>query len=211
MTCGIVGGDSSLGVTLDSKVAAVAPERESSKQSPGRLSSRMSLLSKIKFGSEKYPALTGVRAVGATVVFFDHFPLWPDEYITINVMAFFYTLSGFLIVRIYYEQLELSRAWLTKYFVNRFARFYPVYLLLLSIAVFLHRDFRPWVLITNFTLTHALFYGTDVIIGPSWSLTVEECFYFLAPLFMFLARRYVFLVPFALGGFLLLVALMISK
>ena len=171
----------------------------------------MHSLSKINLGGEKYPALTGVRAVGATVVFFDHFPLWPDRHITINVMAFFYALSGFLIVRIYYEQLELSRAWLARYFVKRFARIYPVYLLLLTVAVFLHRDFHPWVLITNYSLTHALFHGMDLIIQPSWSLTVEECFYFLAPLFMLLARRHGFVLPFAFGWLLLFIALIISK
>jgi len=170
----------------------------------------MNLFSKIELGNEKYPALTGVRAVGATVVFFDHFPLWPDAHLTLNVMAFFYALSGFLIVRIYYDKAQLRLAWLTKYFVNRFARIYPVYFLLLTIAIFLHGNFQPWVLVKNYTLTHALFHKTDFIIQPSWSLTVEECFYFLAPVFMILARRYNFLAPFALGCMLLLAALGVS-
>ena len=171
----------------------------------------MHLFSRIKLGSERYPALTGVRALGATVVFLDHFPPWVAAHITINVMAFFFALSGFLIVRIYYEQAEFTRRWLSKYFVNRFARIYPVYFLLLSIAVCLQHDFRPWTLITNYTLTHALFHGTELIIQPSWSLTVEECFYFLAPLFMILARRHNFWVPFALACFFLMAALVISN
>jgi peptidoglycan/LPS O-acetylase OafA/YrhL len=171
----------------------------------------MRLFSQLKIGSERYPALTGVRALGATVVFLDHFPPWIDAHIIINVMAFFFALSGFLIVRIYYEQAELRRRWLSKYFVNRFARIYPVYFLLLSIAVCLLHDFRPWTLITNYTLTHALFHGTELIIQPSWSLTVEECFYFLAPAFMILARRHNFWVPFALASVFLLAALVVSK
>jgi peptidoglycan/LPS O-acetylase OafA/YrhL len=169
------------------------------------------VFSQIKLGREKYPALTGIRALGATVVFFDHFPLWSDSHITINVMAFFYALSGFLIVRVYYEQAELKRRWLFKYFVNRFARIYPVYFLLLSIAVCLQHEFRPWSLLANYTLTHALFNGTQFVIQPSWSLTVEECFYFLAPVFMILARRFNFWAPFALGCVLLSAALAISK
>jgi len=171
----------------------------------------MSVLSNMKVGGEKYPALTGVRALGATVVFFDHFPLWPDQHLTLNVMAFFFALSGFLIVRIYYEQAELRRRWLAKYFVNRVARIYPVYFLLLSVAVCLHLDFRPWVLLKNYSLTHALFLGTPLLIQPSWTLTVEECFYFLAPAFMVLARRRGFALAFALGGLLLPIALVISK
>jgi peptidoglycan/LPS O-acetylase OafA/YrhL len=171
----------------------------------------MSVLSNLKLGGEKYPALTGVRALGATVVFFDHFPLWPDQHLTLNVMAFFFALSGFLIVRIYFDQAELRPRWLAKYFVNRWARIYPVYFLLLSVAVCLHLDFRPWVLLQNYTLTHALFRGTPLLIQPSWTLTVEECFYFLAPVFMVLARRRGFGLAFALGCLLLPAALLISK
>ena len=167
--------------------------------------------SKIELGKEKYPTLTGIRALGASAVFFDHFPLWADVHLTLNVMAFFYALSGFLITRIYYEQAQLRLNWLAKYFINRFARIYPVYFLLLSIAVLLHPRFGVWVLIKNYTLTHALFQGTPLIIQPSWSLTVEECFYFLAPAFILLARRHGFSVPFAAGWLLLLLALGISR
>jgi peptidoglycan/LPS O-acetylase OafA/YrhL len=171
----------------------------------------MSAFSKIELGTERYPALTGVRALGASVVFLDHFPFWPDAHVTLNVMAFFYALSGFLIVRIYFEKAQLRLTWLAKYFINRFARIYPVYFLLLSIAVFLHGDFQPALLLKNYTLTHALFHDTTFIIQPSWSLTVEECFYFLAPAFMLLARRHGFAAPFALGWLLLAGALGISR
>ena len=164
----------------------------------------------VQLGNEKYPALTGIRALGASVVFFEHFPLWPGLHVTLNVMAFFYVLSGFLIVRIYYEQAQLQLRWLAQYFVNRFARIYPVYFLLLSIAVLLHGDFRVGVLLKNYTLTHALFHGSTIIIQQSWSLTVEETFYFLAPAFMLLARRHGFLVPFAAGWLLFCAALGVS-
>ncbi|HLY52313.1 MAG TPA: acyltransferase [Steroidobacteraceae bacterium] len=170
----------------------------------------MRAFSKVELGNEKYPALTGIRALGASVVFFEHFPVWPQAHVTLNVMAFFYVLSGFLIVRIYYEQARLRLRWLAKYFVNRFARIYPLYFLLLSVAVLLRHDFHAGVLLKNYTLTHALFHGSTPIIQPSWSLTVEECFYFLAPGFMLLARRYGFGAPFAAGWLLLLVALGIS-
>jgi peptidoglycan/LPS O-acetylase OafA/YrhL len=165
----------------------------------------------MKLGSEKYPALTGVRAVGASVVFFDHFPILAGSHITINVMAFFFTLSGFLIVRIYYERAELTFKWLAKYFVNRFARIYPVYFLLLTVAVCLQHDAQPWLLVTNYTLTHALFDNVRFVIQPSWTLTVEECFYVLAPVFMILTRIYNVLAPLALGCLLLLSALIVSK
>ena len=161
-------------------------------------------------GRERYPALTGVRAFGAIAIFFDHFPPWADWHIIINVMAFFYVLSGFLIVRLYHEQVQLTGEWLSKYFINRFARIYPVYFLLLTVTVCLQRDFSAAVLASNYTLTHALFYHSRIIIQPSWSLTVEECFYALAPIFMVLARRGGFAAAFALAAALLGAALFIS-
>ncbi len=159
---------------------------------------------------ERYPALTGIRALGAIAVFFDHFPPWPHWHVIVNVMAFFYVLSGFLIVRLYHEQARLTGEWLSKYFINRLARIYPVYFLLLTAVVCLHRDFSVPVLVSNYTLTHALFHPSTLIIQPSWSLTVEECFYALAPLFMILARRGGFAAAFALAAALLGAALMIS-
>jgi peptidoglycan/LPS O-acetylase OafA/YrhL len=162
-------------------------------------------------GKERYPPLTGIRAFGAMAVFFAHFPLHPEWHVVINVMAFFYALSGFLIVRIYHEQAEITRAWLSKYFINRFARIYPVYFLLLTLAVCLQRHAGPVVLLTNYTLTHALFYHERIILQPSWSLTVEECFYALAPVFMILLRRRGFAAAFALGAALLAAALAVSQ
>jgi peptidoglycan/LPS O-acetylase OafA/YrhL len=171
---------------------------------------RSRTFSVLKIGTEKYPALTGVRAFGAIAVFFDHFPLWPRFHITLNVMAFFFALSGFLIVRIYYEQAELRPKWLATYFVNRFARIYPVYFLILSIAILLNHNYGFWELLTNYTLTHGLFRQMPLIIQPSWSLTTEECFYLLAPMLMLLARVYNFLVPFILSCLLLCGALFVS-
>jgi peptidoglycan/LPS O-acetylase OafA/YrhL len=162
-------------------------------------------------GRERYPALTGIRAFGAIAVFFAHFPLRPQWHLVINVMAFFYALSGFLIVRIYHEQAEITAPWLSKYFSNRFARIYPVYFLLLTVAVCLQRDVHPTGLLTNYTLTHALFYHERIILQPSWSLTVEECFYALAPVFMIVARRRGFAVAFGLGAALLGAALAVSE
>jgi len=172
----------------------------------------MKVFSGIKVGSEKYPALTGIRAVGATVVFFDHFPFPGNTHITINVLAFFFVLSGFLITRIYYGKIEFTRTGWRKYFVNRFARIYPVYFLLLTVAILLRHDFRPLLLLKNYTLTHALFPNyKDYIIEPSWSLTVEECFYFLAPFIMLIIRKINFLTSVFFGGILLASALIISK
>src|ERR1700740_2659380 len=100
----------------------------------------MGLFSKIKTGNERYPALTGIRALGATIVFFDHFPFTPDFHVRINVMAFFFVLSGFVIVRLYYNKADVPGKNMRVYFVNRFARIYPVYFLILTVAICIKGD-----------------------------------------------------------------------
>ncbi|HZE85973.1 MAG TPA: acyltransferase [Puia sp.] len=166
----------------------------------------------IKIGKETYPALTGIRAVSAILVFFEHFTPVEGWYLNISAMPFFFVLSGFLIIRVYYDQAQLTRGWLSRYFINRFARIYPVYFLLLTLVVFLKHDFQPWLLIRNYTLIHALFHDSgSFLIEASWSLTVEECFYFLAPLIMILIRLYNFFVPLALAVLMLSLALLVSK
>jgi len=168
------------------------------------------VLAALRIGGERYPALTGVRAVGATVVYFEHFPVREAAQITLNVMAFFFALSGFLIVRIYHRQANWTRQWAKSYFVNRFARIYPLYFLLLTVAALAAHESRFWVLASNYTLTHALIHRMHLIIEPSWTLTVEECFYLLAPGFMLAARLGGFATSFLAAGLLLAVALGIS-
>jgi peptidoglycan/LPS O-acetylase OafA/YrhL len=171
-------------------------------------------------GTEKYPALTGIRACGAIAVFVDHFQPSTSVHTSFNVMAFFFVLSGFLIVRLYYDKLRPDGHWLAGYFVRRFARIYPVYFLLVTIAIGLHFHQRPlpphpsfnlWMLIKNYTLTHALFHQwADVLIQPSWTLTVEECFYLLAPVFILVIRRAGYVVGLLSAVVMLGVALAVS-
>jgi peptidoglycan/LPS O-acetylase OafA/YrhL len=171
----------------------------------------MNLVSIFKPGKERFPALTGIRALAAMAVFFVHLPFSIGFNFTINVIALFFVLSGFLIVYLYYGSTAFSTHHLVNYFTNRFARLYPVYYLLVSIAIWHNHDFHLSLLIKNYTLTHALFHNTkDILIQPSWSLTVEECFYALAPVIMFLIRKYNYFVSFLFGVFLLLAALLIS-
>ncbi len=89
-----------------------------------------------------YPALTGIRAVGAFLVFFVHFrPIGTPElvgriatafYITLSM---FFVLSGFAIAHRYQHSVRLDRQWWRSYFWHRAARIYPTYLLLNTAAL----------------------------------------------------------------------------
>ena len=169
------------------------------------------MLSSLKIGKERFPALTGIRAVGAAAVFFSHLSFNIGFNISIDVMALFFVLSGFLIFYIYYENAKVEKWKLWQYFVNRFARIYPVYFLLVTIAILIRHDFRPMFLFKNYTLTHALSYNfPDIAIQPSWSITVEECFYFLAPFFIYLAKKINYYAALLSGAIMLVIVLFIS-
>ena len=156
--------------------------------------------------NERFPALTGIRAVAAFLVFFHHLPLHLRPGFLMGLqnsfysgVSFFFVLSGFLIAWRYYEEVRLSGSWLLQYFGNRFARIYPVYFLLLTIVVLLMKNADPIFLLQNYTLTHNLFFlfpSHGIAIAPSWSLTVEECFYLLAPFIFILSRKYKLGLPF---------------
>ena len=166
------------------------------------------IFSKHGLDKEQFPALTGIRAVAAFMVFFHHLPFdfGIDAFTGLQLsfysgVTLFFVLSGFLISYRYYGKIEYSLSFLGIYFVNRFARIYPVYFLVLTIVILVNKNFDPVLLLQNYTLTQNLpflFHSHGSAISPSWSLTVEECFYILAPLIFFLCRKFNLLVPFLL-------------
>jgi peptidoglycan/LPS O-acetylase OafA/YrhL len=100
-----------------------------------------------------YPALTGIRAIAAYMVFFHHFnpfeirnptsPKLPQTAAVDYLLHFveqwhigvtiFFVLSGFLIASRYMDRIQPSWHWLRFYLQNRFARIYPVYFLVSAI------------------------------------------------------------------------------
>ncbi len=156
------------------------------------------------------PALTGIRAIAAYLVFFHHyntkvFPafinrLFWEFHIGVNI---FFVLSGFLIYYRYYNHVQLGRKWLGQYFMNRVARIYPVYAILTLASFYffpkLNADTSVFfggaqdhlnLLLLNLTFLKGFFYNFVFTgIAQSWTLTIEECFYLLAPLFFLLLRK----------------------
>lgn len=149
---------------------------------------------------KEFPALTGIRAVAAFMVFFHHLflKITPNVLIGLQLsfhigVTFFFILSGFLITYRYYNNIVFSRQSMGTYFLNRFARIYPVYFLVLTIVIIINKQYAFLYLLQNYTLTHHLFFlfpSTGIAIKPSWSLTVEECFYISAPLIFWLSHSY---------------------
>jgi peptidoglycan/LPS O-acetylase OafA/YrhL len=149
------------------------------------------------------PALTGLRAVAAYLVFLHHYnPVatdgWPHQLIAqgyIGVTVFF-VLSGFLIYHRYAESYFSRTNWSWRlYYQNRFARIVPLYALLLlftsSVSIAQGKPVHWFEFVLNLTLTKGFFESYKFSgIAQSWSLTVEECFYLVAPWLFALLRRW---------------------
>jgi peptidoglycan/LPS O-acetylase OafA/YrhL len=153
-----------------------------------------------------YPALTGLRAVAAYLVFAHHFrpadcPAWYERLtgqLFVGVSLFF-VLSGFVIATRYQGSVQLTWGWWRGYLWRRVARIYPVYFLLNGWA--LVQQLLPigpgqWAnkLLLIFISQSLLrgFSNTLLYVGlpQGWSLTVEECFYFTAPLLLLWQKRW---------------------
>ncbi|WP_447951769.1 acyltransferase family protein [Chryseobacterium koreense] len=158
-----------------------------------------------------FPALTGFRAIAAWMIFVLHFfpfnnPIFPD-FIKKFVQEFhigvdmFFVLSGFLITYRYFGQKQMNLGEIRNYFINRFSRIYPMYFLI-TLGVFADFIIRNqyWnhektiEAILSFTMTKAIFakYFFSAGISQGWTLTLEEMFYFTAPLYFLFIKKHKF-------------------
>ena len=152
--------------------------------------------------------LDGLRAVAFLIVFFFHTRNLPFGWMGVQL---FFVLSGFLITDILLrmkEQLPRSK-FFTKFYGRRFLRIFPLYyfyLILLTLLIFFLPSLDLKALnseIGNGFLNQiwvSAFYMFDFFHGSAffersrffthlWSLSVEEQFYLLWPLLIFLVPR----------------------
>jgi peptidoglycan/LPS O-acetylase OafA/YrhL len=137
------------------------------------------------------PALTALRFLAALLVFLFHFAprggAWEvvggEGHVGVNI---FFVLSGFLITLRYGDRLARPGPRLGDYFLRRAARILPLYYVVFVLASCLAGTGLPlsWSRLPEWTLTQALFSRSldFLVVTTGWTLTVEECFYALAPL-----------------------------
>lgn len=142
-------------------------------------------------------ALTSLRAIAAALVFFYHFVYLRHPNPAHNVwdsiiqngfigVTIFFVLSGFVLTLRYYREVDNHTFHWGTYIKRRVARIYPIYFVILAGIVLVGVPIN----ITNVTLTQGFFtklMQTGNI--ATWSLTVEECFYFMLPLVLYLLTR----------------------
>jgi peptidoglycan/LPS O-acetylase OafA/YrhL len=161
----------------------------------------------------RFDVLDFYRYAGALFVALDHFViiyLPVADWIKLRIeflqplMAFFFTLSGFVIMHVYDGRITSAQDYLD-YLQKRLARIYPLHIVTLSIAVMggLYVLQDPWLrtqaLISNIVLLHA--WNTTAPLSynyPSWSVSAEIFVYLLFPVFAYGLARVRWL-----GGFIL--------
>lgn len=149
---------------------------------------------------KRFDALTGLRALAVTFVFIYHNrKYWkanlPPEIIQfINEfhigVSIFFVLSGFLIAYNYGNRTTINLKSYINYIIIRFARILPLYWLILT-AYYVDSEFgKQHFSALTYTLTHGLSNKFNLnAISQAWSLSVEMCFYFLAPLLFIFSRK----------------------
>ena len=171
---------------------------------------------------QNFPALTGIRAIAAYMVFIHHKNPFKESYLGKSIHDFFsefhvgvtlfFVLSGFLICNRYYD-VDFN---FKEYLLKRFARIYPLYFIITSLtfiyyAVFWMQSSINYFKIYVFNILFLKGFFDDIKfsgVAQGWSLTVEEMFYFLVPLFFILIRKskwFLIFIPIAfifLGVFL---------
>lgn len=138
-----------------------------------------------------------MRAVAICLVLVAHFAKTAETLGFWGVELFF-VLSGFLIGQILWRNFNKAEHWGVKHVVNfwsrRWWRTIPNYYLFLVIMLLFNLYVRP-PLPSLAELSNFLWFGQNLLsrnhgfYGVSWSLCVEEWFYLLFPIFLFLFSK----------------------
>lgn len=153
-----------------------------------------------------------VRFILAFFVFISHFP---QNGLKINLgvvsVILFYFISGFLMEKSYLRFLEYSKNPAIEFYIDRFLKLFPQYLIILILTIISIRHFGNSELITLFNqkitvdkifintilvLNNYIFEPFSInaliphpIVPPTWSLSTEIHFYLLRPLIFYLHKK----------------------
>ena len=158
-----------------------------------------------------YPAIDGLRAVAAILVFLQHYVLYRFNPIVTwgwTGVDIFFVLSGFLITGILFDTQNDPHRFRT-FYIRRALRIFPLYfgvflVALLTTPLFLW-EWKPASLLYPLYLGNyaqlfspsaareasqlfSLRLGQPLFLGHLWSLAVEEQFYFIWPCVVFIVR-----------------------
>jgi peptidoglycan/LPS O-acetylase OafA/YrhL len=145
--------------------------------------------------------LNGLRCLSIMIVIFGHFFLGEYSGISSLGVYIFFVISGFLITRLLLaEAKETGEVKIGAFYCRRFLRLFPVLIVyMIAVVAFARMYSIPTPLVeiasvflyfVNYLKSYYELAGTQHVlpIGVLWSLSVEEHFYLIAPLFIAFVR-----------------------
>jgi len=161
------------------------------------------------------PVLDGLRGIAILFIVFFHtikfIPKSNFEHYYFNFnralwvgVDLFFVLSGFLITGILLETKNRKK-YFKNFYMKRFLRIFPLYYLFIVFSIFvlpqlfissdlkidtasaLNNQVWYWAYLSNFLgMKEGL---THIFLGPTWSLAIEEQFYLIWPIFVYLLTK----------------------
>jgi peptidoglycan/LPS O-acetylase OafA/YrhL len=158
-------------------------------------------------GGHYRPDIDGLRAIAVVPVVFYHYgiPAFGGGYVGVDI---FFVISGFLITSLIHAEMRDERFSIIRFYERRVRRILPALFALLAIVTVLAliilfpRDLRQYassliataLFASNFEFwQRAGYFDTAAHLKPllhTWSLAVEEQFYFVWPAILFAAERW---------------------
>lgn len=143
------------------------------------------------------PAFDGFRGVGVLAVIFAHLPMVLDSsiynalwqvnqasrlgYIALDI---FFSISGFFITRLLLaERAKTGRISFKNFYTRRALRIFPIYYITVGVCIFVF-SFNASETLSLLAYTFNIYHPLHPVPNPlehTWSLSVEEQFYFLWP------------------------------
>ncbi|MCL5262647.1 MAG: acyltransferase, partial [Acidobacteria bacterium] len=151
----------------------------------------------VKLKKERLPALSGLRCLAALNIVFFHFsnPKWFGPFAPIvangyTSVSFFLMMSGFILAYNYEERARAGKLKAKNFWIARFSRLYPVYVLALVVSLGMlvdewhartHAQFALGMILTPLMLqgwspSLSTFWNT-----PAWTMCTEAFFYLIFP------------------------------